>query len=274
MHFREHLYGDQEIGTYPVLDNCTARWGCIDIDDDNYDKALEVQQVWDFFHVPSWIERSRSKGFHVWTFCEQWTPAAVLREAGLYVAYLAKLPRNIEVNPKQASVLDLPKPKGAPAWIRHGIGNTVRLPYSAQAKPGRMAFCGPGGEPMDVGVAVALASQHRASQGPLRRAAALWSIELRRRARAEADARQQIKVRSSLSPSSQDAWRIVAGLRTVGSGERDNQFFTIAKMLHAQGTEFEVAMRVVEEAYWNQVEDKQGFSLADALRKVERVYGT
>lgn len=277
MHFHNHLWGEQEIGTYPVLDSCTARWSCIDIDEDDYEAATSVQDVWSYFEVQSFIERSRSKGFHIWVFMSDWVSATLLRFAGLYVVHIAGLPSDTEVNPKQISVLGLKPPRRAPHWIRHGIGNTVRLPYSAQANPGRMAVLplsgpeSPARGPMDVGSFVALATQRRAAQGALLAPAQRWrAMESAREAERQATIDRIGTGR--LSPTTQEAWRILNGERLVGSGERDNQFYTIANMLRGQGVDYSVAQGLVERAYYEQVEDKQGFSVEDALKKLERVY--
>src|SRR5215207_10813970 len=97
--FRGHLVGRWEMGTYPVTDDARCRWGCIDIDKDDMRLATDVHSVWSHHGIQSWIEVSRSKGYHVWTFANDWVPATVMRNAGLWVAEVAELGK-VEVNPK------------------------------------------------------------------------------------------------------------------------------------------------------------------------------
>jgi len=68
--------------------------------------------------VQSWIERSRSKGYHVWVFAETPVLAILMRQMLIVACHVAEVPTT-EVNPKQTT-LD----KGS-------YGNYVRLPYAS-----------------------------------------------------------------------------------------------------------------------------------------------
>jgi hypothetical protein len=111
--FARHLYGEELIGVYPLLDNSTVMWGCSDIDVDDIDSARNLQMSLHTKGIPSFVERT-VKGFHVWVFATEWVPAPVMRRAFLSAHEAIGLPPK-EVNPKQEEAV--------------GLGNYVRLPY-------------------------------------------------------------------------------------------------------------------------------------------------
>lgn len=259
--FRRHLAGQVEIGTYPVLDDARCRWGCIDIDEPSFDKATDVWSVWRYYGIASWIEASRSKGYHVWVFADGWVPASVMRDAGQWANRVAGNPSK-EVNPKAP----------APWLTRKGLVNTVRLPYSGRAAPGRMTMVDP-----ESGEALSLAAwlpQAEASLCPLaglRTLADAW-------AKAQAQRGPAVPVEDSQRQASgkargQDAWQILNGQRQAQLGERDSQFFTMANLCHSLGDPYELALRKIETAWREQVPNKWDFPLDHALDKVRRVYG-
>ncbi len=119
--FHDHLYGDNPIGTYPMVPHngqYYAVWGCCDIDYESYDAAHKIQQALDTVGVTAWIERSRSKGYHVWVFADALVPASDMRRMLLLAHQVADVPAR-EVNPKQETL------------ARGQYGNYVRLPYPA-----------------------------------------------------------------------------------------------------------------------------------------------
>lgn len=119
--FREHLDGGNPIGVYPVVPHNKefyVTWGCCDIDYESYDDAYKIQQALATVGVTAWIERSRSKGYHVWVFSENLVHAKQMRRMLLLAHQVADVPAR-EVNPKQES-------------LGYGqYGNYVRLPYPA-----------------------------------------------------------------------------------------------------------------------------------------------
>jgi len=121
-----HLWGQTPMGTYPLMDDGTVWWGCTDLDyvDDPTD-ALNLATLLRTAGVNGWVEVSRSKGFHVWTFAVEPVPAATMRNALLAVHQMLDI-RATEVNPKQTSLDGL-----------KGFGNYVRLPY-----PGALMYNG------------------------------------------------------------------------------------------------------------------------------------
>lgn len=119
--FYNHLNGDNPIGVYPMVPHYGQYyvvWGCCDIDYESYDAAHKIQQALDTVGVTAWIERSRSKGYHVWVFADTLVLASDMRRMLLLAHQVADVPAR-EVNPKQETL------------ARGQYGNYVRLPYPA-----------------------------------------------------------------------------------------------------------------------------------------------
>ena len=70
----DHLKDSPAIGVYPLVaqdDGIKVWWGCVDFDEgieESYIHAKNLREVLKQLGVTSWVERSRSKGFHVWVF--------------------------------------------------------------------------------------------------------------------------------------------------------------------------------------------------------------
>lgn len=135
--WRAHLFGGPSLGIYPTIrlsqgtwqghgetHQVLTRWGCSDIDTHgpraftpaearvhakNLVTALQV-----LGHA-AWIELTKSEGYHVWVFAQDWVPAVWMRSTLLLAHQLADV-RADEVNPKDAL--------GATE-----LGNYVNLPY-------------------------------------------------------------------------------------------------------------------------------------------------
>jgi hypothetical protein len=108
-----------------------VHWGCVDIDegeDESLIHARNVRAMLRRFNIAGWIERSRSKGFHVWVFALDWVPARTMREALIAACQMVECPAR-EVNPKQTKLgWDLTRED----WQ---LGNYVRLPYPGAGAP-------------------------------------------------------------------------------------------------------------------------------------------
>lgn len=118
--YERHLTGVEPIGIYPVEfnsdDEPMVRWGCCDIDTGDWSEAYQLGMALEGMGFRPFVERSRSKGWHIWVFTDTWVPARVMRRA-LKVAYAAiGLPAK-EANPKSENL----RP--------NQLGNYVRLPY-------------------------------------------------------------------------------------------------------------------------------------------------
>jgi hypothetical protein len=119
--FQKHLSGEAPIGVYPMLPHCDqfyVAWGCVDYDTaDAEENAIKLHDALMQAGVVSWIERSRSKGYHVWVFAERAVLAEDMRNMLLMASQVAETPTT-EVNPKQTT-------------LKEGqYGNYVRLPYA------------------------------------------------------------------------------------------------------------------------------------------------
>ena len=125
-----HLLGETPIGVYPIMDfsdgNYTA-WGCSDIDINDYSLAVALSDALYAAGVVSYIEVSRSKGYHVWVFAEELVLASDMRKMFLAAHQVAGIIAK-EVNPKQ-STLEVGK-----------VGNYVRLPYPHGATTRRIVI--------------------------------------------------------------------------------------------------------------------------------------
>lgn len=119
---------DAAIGVYPVFaieepqggsEAHCVWWGCVDWDQgdtDSWIHAQNTQRVLTQLNVPSWIERSRSKGYHLWVFFADMMGATEIRHGLMGACNIVAAPTQ-EVNPKQVTLTG------------KGIGNGVRLPY-------------------------------------------------------------------------------------------------------------------------------------------------
>jgi hypothetical protein len=123
--FQKHLDGDMGLGIYPTwhdnLGILMASWGCADIDTGLWSEAYGLATALSAMGLTPHIERSRSKGWHIWCFPTEPVPAMMMRRA-FKVAYAAiELPTK-EINPKSEV-------------LRQGqVGNYVRLPYKDYRK--------------------------------------------------------------------------------------------------------------------------------------------
>jgi hypothetical protein len=118
--FAGHLDGTHlPIGVYPIVpmrDGYYVVWGCCDIDVEDLSQAVRLRDALRAVDITAWIERSRSKGYHVWVFSAGLTPASDMRRMLLLAHQVAEVPAR-EVNPKQETLSG------------NNYGNYVRLPY-------------------------------------------------------------------------------------------------------------------------------------------------
>lgn len=111
--YLRHLWGQECVGIYPMLDDSTVWWGCSDIDVNDIDQARNIQLALKLKEINSWVEKT-VKGYHVWVFAKEKISARIMRRALLAAHSAAKVPAK-EINPKQEEA--------------SGYGNYVRLPY-------------------------------------------------------------------------------------------------------------------------------------------------
>ena len=125
----DHLYRGPSIGVYPLFlsdNDFWVYWGCVDWDtgpEESFIHACNVREALRQLDVAAWVERSRSKGFHLWVFFDEAQPAVDVRHGLIGVCGLVDAPTT-EVNPKQVELSG------------RGWGNGVRLPYGHLRKVG------------------------------------------------------------------------------------------------------------------------------------------
>jgi hypothetical protein len=165
--FKAHLDGRTPIGVYPSVPNGTQEpfcvWGCSDIDIESISDARLIQRTLEAAGVVSWVERSRSKGYHVWVFVDKPVTSKVMRNALLMAHKVADYPAR-EVNPKQVDV------------SATKVGNYVRLPYvgGLVATPERRVILDDNDQPVPLDIFVHEALENRTSSTRLEEIASMW----------------------------------------------------------------------------------------------------
>ena len=127
-----HLTDEEApIGVYPLLPAVanvhSVYWGCVDFDEGEEASLIHAENlelVLNRAQIKGWVERSRSKGYHVWVFFQEAMRATDVRNGLLAACGIVAAPVK-EVNPKQTELTG------------KGWGNGVRLPYPAGRQPGR-----------------------------------------------------------------------------------------------------------------------------------------
>ena len=148
---RNHLIGNHTIGIYQLRLNSTVNWAAFDIDiSKRYRQSIErgdisektmLNQAWRMvlfiqanlqkFGIPSYIEFSGLKGYHIWFFFETPMPAAQVRVFLLNVVkMIATVPEGIEVE-------IFPKQNRLPA---NGMGNLIKLPLGIHRKSNQYSY--------------------------------------------------------------------------------------------------------------------------------------
>lgn len=122
--FINHLTGTTPIGVYPMVPlrgDWYTVWGCTDIDTGDLQAAINLQSAFESAGVHAFIEKSRSKGYHVWVFASEPVLARDMRRMFLACHQVVDYPAR-EVNPKQETLASTKQ-----------YGNYVRLPYPNHA---------------------------------------------------------------------------------------------------------------------------------------------
>lgn len=139
-----HIYNNQTIGIYPMLDDETCYFLAFDFDDKNdegniKEDVLAFASICDKYGVPIAIEKSRSgKGIHVWIFFKDKIKALTARKLGsLLLSKTMEIRDNLKIDsfdrmfPNQDFL-----PNG-------GYGNLIALPFQTEpVKYGNTIFIG------------------------------------------------------------------------------------------------------------------------------------
>ena len=123
-----HLDGTQSVGIIPINEDNMCRWGCIDIDEYNFDHTALINKLKNL-KLPLVVCRSKSGGAHVFLFTDDFIPAKdmqdVLTRLSVGLGYGGS-----EIFPKQIALnLD-----------RGDVGNFLNMPYFDHENSLRYAF--------------------------------------------------------------------------------------------------------------------------------------
>jgi hypothetical protein len=193
----DHLAGETPIGVYPMFQHdgeWVCVWGCSDIDIDDLSQARGLQEALAAAGVTAFVERSRSKGYHVWVFADQPVPAWAMRRMLLCAHQVANIPAR-EVNPKQESLQP------------NQFGNYVRLPYLnvADCDTIHRRVWGDDNTPMDFEEFIGRAIASKTPKATIMNLAALW----------REPERKHITIDLTVNESLADALRLLSPLGKV-----------------------------------------------------------
>ena len=86
-----HLEGKgPAFGIIPITENNDCRWGCIDIDEYNFDHASLIKSIRDH-KLPLIVCRSKSGGAHVFLFTKENIPASLMQSKLKEMAIVLRL---------------------------------------------------------------------------------------------------------------------------------------------------------------------------------------
>jgi hypothetical protein len=127
--WEKHLQGEgPALGIIPITEDNTCRWGCIDIDEYNFDHSKLIQSIRNL-DLPLIVCRSKSGGAHVFLFTKENIPASLmqskLKQMSKVLGY-----EGSEIFPKQTEIL----------VERGDTGNFLNLPYYNGTKGLRYAI--------------------------------------------------------------------------------------------------------------------------------------
>lgn len=274
--YQGHLTGSRPpIGIYPVVDEYAAgtpiagvvrkwykcKFGAIDIDFEDLSLAKNLRLALQALGVTAWVERSRSKGYHVWIFVDGWVPAvlvrSVLQVACEVVSYSPK-----EIFPKQTELVD-----GSP-------GNYIRLPYPGMlGAPGdRRVMLGPDDHPMRLDSWVTAAYGARAKRNELE-AAAQWAPKPKAKTRMVRDVAADEDVKAlvgSCGPLSYVVWRD----GPLEGSDRSGTLLKLAYLLQEDGFTADNAFAILRDAdaRWGKFYDRSDGETR-LWEIIERAYG-
>ena len=113
-----HLAGKgAALGIIPITENNDCRWGCIDIDEYNFNHLSLVKSIRNL-NLPLIVCRSKSGGAHVFLFTKENIPASLMQSKLKQIAIILGY-EGSEIFPKQTEIL----------VDRGDTGNFLNLPY-------------------------------------------------------------------------------------------------------------------------------------------------
>jgi len=116
-HYRKHLEGEISLGVYPLLDDGNVLFATIDIDNDDLEMVRKVAAELKAKGFSAYIERSKSKGYHIFLFFSVPVSAKDIREILSYACKKAGCEK-YELFPKQDILTE-----------KTPYGSYINLPY-------------------------------------------------------------------------------------------------------------------------------------------------
>jgi len=111
-----HFEGSERIGVYPLREDNTVLFACVDIDRTDHEIVSKVASELIAQGFYPYVESSKSKGFHIWLFFDQPIEAKVVRKILLWILKNTGI-EGAEIFPKQDSLVS-----------NNGLGNFIFLP--------------------------------------------------------------------------------------------------------------------------------------------------
>lgn len=113
--YEAHLNGKVSLGVYPLLDDGRCAFFALDLDEKDFAKAKSVRKAFANIGLPVYICQSKSKGYHLYCFSEDFFIAKDVRQIAHRV--IEKLGISCEIFPKQDMLDEVIK-----------YGNYINLP--------------------------------------------------------------------------------------------------------------------------------------------------
>ena len=127
--WKNHLEGKgAALGIIPITEDNDCRWGCIDIDEYNFDHSKLIQSI-RTLNLPLIVCRSKSGGAHVFLFTTEFISASLMQNTLKKFAKVLGY-EGCEIFPKQTEIL----------VERGDTGNFLNLPYYNDVKGLRYAI--------------------------------------------------------------------------------------------------------------------------------------
>lgn len=263
--FANHLQGITGIGVYPAVPASTpfCVWGCSDIDFEDLGAARLLQRTLEMAGIASFVERSRSKGYHVWVFSSEPVPAETMRRALLVVHQVADYPAR-EVNPKQSDV------------SINKVGNYVRLPYlgGLVGTPERRVILDDNDQPMPLMQFVSVANRNLADTETLCRIASYYKEPVKPKADTSTfDAMADENLEEALRVTSQLA-RVIWKQGPLEGQDRSTALTRLAHVCFRSGITPSMANVIVIDAdkRWGKYHLRGEAGLTEIRKIIERAY--
>jgi len=127
--WENHIKGEgPALGIIPINENNNCKWGCIDIDEYNFDHIGLLKNI-RRFKFPLIVCRSKSGGAHVFLFTKEFISASLMQSRLKKIAKVLGY-EGSEIFPKQTEIL----------VDRGDTGNFLNLPYYNEMKGLRYAI--------------------------------------------------------------------------------------------------------------------------------------